>query len=338
MKILVILGPTASGKTRLAVQLAQGIAGEILSADSRQVYRGLDIGTGKDLEEYGPIPYHLIDVVDPGEAFDLFQFQQRCLALLPEIQGRGGLPILVGGTGLYLEALIRGYRLAPARADPALRAHLHTLSDDALTARLLTLKPTQHNTTDLETRERAIRAIEIAQATLDQNTPDSPPVSHSDPDHDFLILGMRWERAILRQRIADRLQQRLETGLIEEVADLLNRGVSPASLEALGLEYRFVTRFVQGALDRAELFDQLVQAIRQFAKRQETWFRRMERHGIRIHWLEAAKDPLHEARTIMGRIWPEFSHFSSPPPPTPPREGTWGSAHPDRTAPDTPPR
>ncbi|MBF0190595.1 MAG: tRNA (adenosine(37)-N6)-dimethylallyltransferase MiaA [Magnetococcales bacterium] len=338
MKILVILGPTASGKTRLAVQLAQDCTGEILSADSRQVYRGLDLGTGKDLEEYGPIPHHLIDVAEPGEAFDLFQFQQRCLALLPEIHARGALPILAGGTGLYLEALIRGYRLAPAKPDPTLRAQLHTLSNAQLTARLLALKPSQHNTTDLETRERTIRAIEIAQATLDQpHAPDdSPPVSHPDPDHDFLILGMRWERAILRQRIADRLRQRLETGLIEEVADLLNRGIAPAILEALGLEYRFVTRFVRGELNQVELFDQLVQAIRQFAKRQETWFRRMERHGIRIHWLEAAKDPLQEARTIMGRNWPEFSRFSSPP--TPPPAETGGSAHPDRTAPDRPPR
>ncbi|MBF0440013.1 MAG: tRNA (adenosine(37)-N6)-dimethylallyltransferase MiaA [Magnetococcales bacterium] len=293
MRILVILGPTASGKTHLAVQLAKRFHGEILSADSRQVYRGLDLGTGKDLHEYGSIPYHLIDIVDLGYEFNLFEFQHRCLALLPEIHARDHLPILTGGTGLYLEAVIQGYQLTPARPDYSLRATLMALSDEALTKRLMRLKPLQHNHTDLESRDRMIRAIEIAEATL--HSPNQPVPR----DFTFLILGMRWERSVLRQRIAERLSQRLDTGLIEEVEGLLRQGVSPAILDAMGLEYRFVTRFLQGKLQRDEMFTQLHQAICQFAKRQETWFRRMERQGTQIHWLNAAIDPEQEAIRIL---------------------------------------
>ncbi|GAB0056331.1 tRNA dimethylallyltransferase [Candidatus Magnetaquicoccaceae bacterium FCR-1] len=295
MKILVILGPTASGKTRLAVRLAQRFDGEILSADSRQVYRGLDIGTGKDLDEYGAIPYHLIDVADPGDGFNLFRFQQLCLARIPEIRARGRLPILAGGTGLYLESILRGYRLTPARVDPRQRAEWHALPDDELIARLLALKPEQHNTTDLETRDRTIRAIEIALASRN----DTAPVV-TTPEADFLVLGLRWERSVLRERIAERLHRRLQEGMIEEVEGLLAAGVPEETLDGMGLEYRFVTRFVRGTLTREACETHLVQAIRQFAKRQETWFRRMERQGVRIHWLDATADPEGEAEERVG--------------------------------------
>ncbi|MBF0163184.1 MAG: tRNA (adenosine(37)-N6)-dimethylallyltransferase MiaA [Magnetococcales bacterium] len=309
LKILVILGPTASGKTRLAVRLARRFNGEILSADSRQVYRGLDIGTGKDLDEYGATPHHLIDVADPGDEFNLFRFQQFCLARIAEIHGRGGLPILAGGTGLYLESIIRGYRLTPARVDPRQRAELNTLSDEALATRLLALKPDQHNTTDLETRDRMMRAIEIALASQSDGEPVAPA-----PETEFLVLGLRWERSVLRERIAERLHRRLQEGMVEEVEGLLAAGVAEETLEGMGLEYRFVTRLVRGALTREACETQLVQAIRQFAKRQETWFRRMERQGIRIHWLDAAGDPENEAEARVR--W--FLEASEPEPPVSP--------------------
>lgn len=290
-KILVILGATASGKTRLAVQLANQLHGEILSADSRQVYQGLDIGTGKDLKEYGCIPYHLIDVVKLGEPFHLFEFQQRFYKLAPQIQQRDRLPILVGGTGLYLESVIKNYQLNPAPPDPTLQQ----LSNQELQDQLLLVKPAQHNTTDTSDRERMIRAIEIARTNI-------PPLH--PPPCTFLILGMRWERAILRQRIAQRLTERLENGLIEEVAELFHK-FPAATLTALGLEYRFITFFLQKKLNREEMFFKLHQAICQFAKRQETWFRRMERQGIPVHWLNANQDPIQEAMKIIDSQWPQ---------------------------------
>ncbi|MEO5331901.1 MAG: tRNA (adenosine(37)-N6)-dimethylallyltransferase MiaA [Magnetococcus sp. YQC-5] len=287
--VLIILGPTASGKTRLAVHLAKILDGEILSADSRQVYRGLDIGTGKDLHEYDTIPYHLIDVVDLGEEYNLFEFKQQFFETLPRIHARNHLPILAGGTGLYLQAILQNYQLAKAPPDPSLQ----TLSDQELERRLNQLKPEQHNSTDRENRARMIRAIEIATTT-------HHPTIH--PELSFLTLGMRWERALLRQRIAERLTQRLETGLIQEVEHLLEKN-APATLTALGLEYRFITRHLLGELTFEQMEQQLHQAICQFAKRQETWFRRMERQGIPIHWLNAT-DPIPEALQILATHWP----------------------------------
>ncbi|MBF0127595.1 MAG: tRNA (adenosine(37)-N6)-dimethylallyltransferase MiaA [Magnetococcales bacterium] len=294
-KILVILGATASGKTRLGVQLARHLDGEILSADSRQVYRGLDIGTGKDLHEYENIPYHMIDIMEPGEEFNLFAFQQRVHALLPQIRQRHHLPILVGGTGLYLDAIINRYRLVPVPPNHTLRDELKTLSDQELAARLLRLKPEQHNVTDLETRNRMIRAIEIAGS-------NQPPVDH--PPLSCLILGMRRERSALRQRIRTRLAERLQKGMLAEVQQLLDAGIPPATLLDLGLEYRFLTRHLLGEMDHETMFQKLHQAICQFAKRQETWFRRMERHGTRIHWLNADQDPFQAALAILARPWP----------------------------------
>ncbi|NLC72102.1 MAG: tRNA (adenosine(37)-N6)-dimethylallyltransferase MiaA [Desulfuromonadaceae bacterium] len=295
--LLTVLGPTASGKTRLGVELGRKLNGEIISADSRQVYRGMDIGTGKDLEEYGEIPFHLIDIVEPGEEFSLFEFQRRCLEAIRQIRGRGRLPVLVGGTGLYLDAVLRRYRLAEVPVNPALRAELSSLPMEALIQRLLELKPNPHNTTDFRDREHLIRAIEIAageKQAAPADLPDFPPVTP-------LTFGIYWQRETLRKRIEIRLRQRLDQGLIEEVERLRDRGVSFRTLENYGLEYRFVAWFLQGRMDREELFRQLLQAICAFAKRQRTWFGRMERHGIPIHWLEGEKDPCAEALAVIEK-------------------------------------
>lgn len=295
--LLTVLGPTASGKTRLGVKLCHELNGEIISADSRQVYRGMNIGTGKDLEEYGEIPFHLIDIAAAGEEFSLFDFQRRCLEAIRSIRGRGRLPAMVGGTGLYLDAVLRRYRLVAVAADPRLRAELAPLPMEELIRRLLELKPDPHNTTDFRDREHLTRAIEIAAGEKQAAAPDLPDFPPVTP----LILGIRWEREALRHRIGIRLRQRLDQGMIEEVAGLHNGGVSFAALENYGLEYRFVAWFLQGKLNREELFEKLYQAIGAFAKRQMTWFRRMERNGLVIHWLDGNKDPLATALAIIGR-------------------------------------
>lgn len=280
---LTILGPTASGKTALGVALARMLDGEIISADSRQVYRGLDIGTGKDLHEYElggpPVPYHLIDIVDPETEYNVFQFQRDFFAAVDAIKGRGKLPILVGGTGLYLEAALSPTMMVPVPPNPALRAAMAPLSTELLQERLLVLKPDQHNTTDLLDRDRILRAIEIA-VYLETATPEPAPPLRP------LILGVQWDRKILRQRVAGRLKARLEEGLIEEVEDLVAAGCSWARLEELGLEYRHVSRFLRGKTkNRNDLYQQLSGEISRFAKRQETWFRRMEKNGTVIHWV-----------------------------------------------------
>ncbi|HLO09576.1 MAG TPA: tRNA (adenosine(37)-N6)-dimethylallyltransferase MiaA [Desulfobacteria bacterium] len=291
--LLVILGPTASGKTRLGVQLARRLSGEIISADSRQVYRGMDIGTGKDLEEYGEIPYHLIDIVEPGYEFNVFEFQRRFLEVFARIGESGRLPILVGGTGMYLEAVLKGYRLVEVPEDPSLRAALAPLPLDVLVDRLRRATDRLHNTTDLLDRDRLIRAIEIA-AYEKCHAPE--PL----PDIRPLVLGVRWERAVLRQRITTRLRERLAGGLVEEVARLHASGIPWETLEFYGLEYRFVARCLKGELNRNDMFQKLNSAIHDFAKRQETWFRRMEKNGTVIHWLDGAGDPLAEALKITG--------------------------------------
>jgi tRNA dimethylallyltransferase len=291
LNLLVILGPTASGKTRLGVELCRELNGEVISADSRQVYRGMDIGTGKDLEEYGEISCHLINIVDPGYEFNLFEFQRRFYDVFENIGKRGKLPVLVGGTGLYLDAVLRSYRLVEVPPNPELRAELGELSEDELTARLLRLKPEQHNTTDTIDRDRLTRAIEIAEGEKNAGQERLP----SAPDLKPLILGVRWEREQLKKRIEERLRQRLESGMIEEVEGLHENGVSFEVLESYGLEYRFVSLFLQGNLNRNDLFQQLNSAIRAFAKRQMTWFRRMERQGVFIHWLDVKDDLLTQA-------------------------------------------
>lgn len=289
MNLLVVLGPTASGKTNLAVQAARHFDGEIISADSRQVYRGLDIGSGKDLDEYGDIPYHLIDIVDPGHEFSVFEFLQGFSQAYQKIKSRNRLPILAGGTGLYLDAVLQGYELVAVSENQGLRRELELLSVTGLQQRLQAMRPELHNTTDLQDRARLTRAIEIATgeelaATQPVPLPELTPV----------VFGLRWPRDILRQRITLRLRERLEHGMIEEVERLHAEGVSWATLDFYGLEYRFVAQYLQGRLNRNDLFQKLNSAIHQFAKRQDTWFRRMERRGVAIHWLNAEKNPVSE--------------------------------------------
>lgn len=290
--LLVVLGPTASGKTRLGVQLALLLGGEIISADSRQVYRGMDIGTGKDLVEYGNIPYHLIDILDPGNEFNVFDFQRLFVEAFSDIRKRARLPILVGGTGMYLDSVLSGYRLVEVPANQELRAELSALTLDELADRLNKIRSRHHNKTDLVERERLIRAIEIAEyEAVNQASPF--------PDINSIVLGIKWEREALRRRITERLKTRLANGLIEEVERLLGGGVSFETMEFYGLEYRFLSRFIKGEINRNDMFQKLNSAIHDFAKRQDTWFRRMERNGIVINWLNGAGNPLEEAVKIL---------------------------------------
>lgn len=295
--LLVILGPTASGKTRLGVAAARHLDGEILSADSRQVFRGMDLGTGKDLAEYGEVSYHLIDIAEPGEEFNVFIYQKRFFESFTEIRGRGRLPVMVGGSGLYLDAVLKGYRLVAVPENPALRTELTNFSLPELSERLQRLRPKQHNTTDLLDRERLIRAIEIAEGEAATGA-ELLPLPEVRP----VIFGLRWERTELRRRISARLRERLEQGMLEEVARLHAGGVPWARLEFYGLEYRFIARHLQGELSRNDMVQKLESAIHDFAKRQETWFRRMVRQGIEIHWLEGAGEPLGEMLAILNDL------------------------------------
>jgi tRNA dimethylallyltransferase len=293
--LLVVLGPTASGKTRLGVELARLLDGEILSADSRQVYRGLDIGSGKDLEEYGETPYHLIDIANPGHEFNLFEYQQHFFEAFSLVQSRNRLPILVGGTGLYIDAVVSGYELAAVPKNSALRQELAGVSHDDLVNRLQTVHAKLHNTTDLTDRSRLIRAIEIAE----NSGKETVRAESVQPSVLPLVLGVKFPRAELRKRISSRLKARLDNGLIEEVEMLHEQGLSFEALDFYGLEYRFVSRFVAGKLNRNDMYQKLNSAIHQFAKKQETWFRRMEKRGTNIHWLDGQKNLLAEAQPVL---------------------------------------
>jgi tRNA dimethylallyltransferase len=296
--LLVILGPTASGKTTVAVQVGRDLGGEIISADSRQVYRGMDIGTGKDLGEFGTVPYHLIDIVEPGIEFNVFDFQRRFWEAFRDIRERAKIPLLVGGTGLYLEAALKEYRMFQVPENLELRRELSTLSLSTLAHRLQSLHPRLHNTTDLLDRNRLIRAIEIAEFQKEIE-PASSPLPASFP----VVFGLRWERNVLRRRITDRLRKRLREGMVEEVQALLRSGVSHEALEFYGLEYRFVSRYLRGEMKFNDMFQRLNTAIHQFAKRQDTWFRRMERRGIEIRWVDGGKDP---AAVILREVGGKF--------------------------------
>lgn len=292
--LLLILGPTASGKTRLGVELARECGAEILSVDSRQVYRGLDIGSGKDLEEYvvggTRVPHHLIDIVDLDFEFNVFDFQKRFFETFESLQHGGTPAIAVGGSGLYLEAVLNKHRMVDVPPDAALRSELESLPLEELGRRLEKLRQV-HNTTDSEDKERLIRAIEIAEYTARHDPEPSPEI-------DALVLGVRWERAVLRRRIRDRLIARLNGGLVEEVEHLHSCGVSWEKLSFLGLEYRFVSDYLQGTIRNGnDLKQKLGSAICAFAKRQETWFRRMQRRGVSIHWVE--KGDVSQARRII---------------------------------------
>lgn len=284
---LIILGPTASGKTALGVALARLLEGEIISADSRQVYRGLDIGTGKDLHEFDlggpPVAHHLIDIVDPGSEYNVFRFQRDFHAAFADISGRGHLPVVVGGTGMYLDAALSKTMMIPVPHNPELRTAMEAMSTELLQEKLVAMKPDLHNTTDLLDRDRILRAIEI-EVFIQEATPEPAPPIHP------LVLGVAWDRKKLRQRIASRLKARMEEGLIEEVEDLIASGCSWERLELLGLEYRNVSLFLRGKIkNRNDLYQKLSGEISQFAKRQDTWFRRMERNGTEIHWIDEGR-------------------------------------------------
>jgi tRNA dimethylallyltransferase len=304
--LIAILGPTASGKTRLAVRLAKDIGAEIISADSRQVYRGMDIGTGKDLAEYTiegtRIPCHLIDIVNPDDEFNVFEYQRRFFDCFKEISSRGVMPLLVGGTGLYIEAVLKGYRMTFVPENPKLRKEVETADMETLIKRLLERNPLVHNTTDLKNRTRLIRAIEIAEHINHRGHDEGVSMPHITP----LVIGIRWDRSILREKISERLRQRLENGMVEEVKRLHESGIGWEKLDYFGLEYRYVGLYLQGRINDEELFKTLTARIRQFAKRQETWFRRMERRGIEIRWLDGFD--YETARTLIKNMSRPLNH------------------------------
>ncbi len=282
-KLIVITGPTASGKTRRAVSLAKAINGEIISADSRQVYTGMDLGTGKDTEEYGDVSYHLIDVVPAGSKYNLYRYLYDAGAAETDIRHRGKNCIMCGGTGLYVESYLNGLRLPEVPENKELRKNLEGKSLEELTAILSRMK-NLHNTTDIDTAKRAIRAIEIQ--TFYENHPEASAGAKPSP-REAVIIGVDISREKRREKITQRLQQRLDSGMIDEVKRLLESGIPADDLIYYGLEYKFLTLHVLGSLSYAEMFTALETAIHQFAKRQMTWFRGMERRGFHINWLSA---------------------------------------------------
>lgn len=284
--LITIIGPTASGKTPLAAALAKRLDTEIISGDSRQVYRRMDLGTGKDLVDYvvdgKEVPYHLIDIVEPGYKYNVFEYQRDFLKAYEEITSKGNVPILCGGTGMYVESVLKGYRLLPVPENPELRASLEGKTLEELT-RILEGYKKLHNSTDVDTAKRAIRAIEIEEYYKQQ-----PPEYREFPSLKSLIVGIDIDRELRREKITRRLKQRLDEGMVEEVRGLLAEGIHPDNLIYYGLEYKFLTQYAIGELTYEEMFHQLETAIHQFAKRQMTWFRGMERRGFTIHWLDAA--------------------------------------------------
>ena len=302
-KMITILGPTASGKTAVAAALAARIGGEVISADSRQVYRRMDIGTGKDLADYTvggvKVPYHLIDIAEPGTRYNLFQYQHDFLAAYRDIVARGAKPVLCGGTGLYIEAVLRGYRLAPVPENKELRARLEGKPLGELAEMLAELKrkngSAMHNTTDVDTAKRAIRAIEIEAFSGENPTAgaDIPPV-------ESVVVCLAVSREERRRRITERLRQRLDCGMVEEVRALLDSGVAADDLIYYGLEYKYVTEYVIGRTTFDEMSARLEIAIHQFAKRQMTWFRGMERRGFAINWIDATLPTEEKVERILG--------------------------------------
>ena len=300
-RMITILGPTASGKTPVAAHLAAEIGGEIISADSRQVYRRMDIGTGKDLADYGKVPYHLIDICEPGTKYNLFEYQQDFFDAYQDIRSRGAVPILCGGTGLYIEAVLKGYKLSPVPQNPVLRSSLEGKSLDELTKMLVELKARNgshmHNKTDVDSCQRAIRAIEIETYNLEHPMPrrELPPV-------ESLIVGIDIDRELRRQKITRRLKARLDEGMIDEVKRLLDEGIPAEDLIYYGLECKFVTEYLTGKSSYDEMFQRLEIAIHQFAKRQMTWFRGMERRGFKINWIDATLPMENKVATIIQLI------------------------------------
>lgn len=283
--LITILGPTASGKTPFAAALAYKLNTEIISADSRQIYRGMDLGTGKDLADYTvdghPIPYHLIDIANPGYKYNVFEYQRDFLISYELIKQKGSLPVLCGGTGMYLESVLKGYRLMPVPENQELRAQLANHSLEELT-KMLSQYKSLHNSTDVDTVKRAIRAIEIEEYYAAHPVPE-----REFPKLNSLIIGVDISRELRREKITRRLKQRLDEGMVDEVKQLMAQGISPDDLIYYGLEYKYLTLYSIGKLTYQEMFTELETAIHQFAKRQMTWFRGMERRGFTIHWVSA---------------------------------------------------
>ncbi|MCQ2584163.1 MAG: tRNA (adenosine(37)-N6)-dimethylallyltransferase MiaA [Treponema sp.] len=291
---VVILGPTAVGKTAVGVSVAHHFGGEVISADSRQTYKGLDIGSGKDLCEYEvdgvPVPYHLIDITTLETEYNVFNYQTDFYRVFEEIRGRGKLPVVVGGTGMYLDSVVRGYDLLTVPENPELHAELEKRELSDLAAQLLSIKPDLHNKSDLMEKDRVIKALEIA---LYENSPEGKMARESlkRPDIRPLIIGTTLERSQVVSNIERRLKERLDEGMIEEVENLHNAGASWERLEKLGLEYRYCSLFLEGKIaSKEELFEQLFIQIRQFSKRQMTWYRGMEKKGVKINWLPETAD------------------------------------------------
>lgn len=299
--MLAVVGPTACGKTALAVDLARLVGGEVISADSRQVYRGMDIGTGKDLGEYvrdgKAVPVHLVDIVDAGEKYNLFEFQRDFLAAYEDIKQRGAFPVMCGGSGMYVESVLRGYRLIPVPENAALRASLEEKSLEELTAILSTYKQL-HNNTDTDTKKRAIRAIEI-----EEYYAACPVEERTFPQIRTLTVGVDVSREVRRERISARLRSRLDEGLVEEVERLLASGITAEQLIYYGLEYKFVTLYVTGQLPYDEMVNGLEIAIHQFAKRQMTWFRGMEKRGTEICWVDGSLPRDEQVRIIKSMLY-----------------------------------
>ncbi len=307
--MITIVGPTACGKTRLAVDVALAYDTEVISADSRQFYRGMTLGTGKDLDDYvvrdeqgnivGEVPYHLIDIREPGYKYSIYEYQSDFHRVYDDMVARGKIPVLCGGSGLYVESVLRGYEMHEVPENPELRRQLEGKSLAELEAILKTYK-TLHNTTDTDTAKRAIREIEICDyyRTHAQQLTGYPAVKS-------LVVGINIDRDVRRERITKRLYERLEAGMIDEVRGLLDRGLQPDDLIYYGLEYKYLTLYVIGKLSYQEMFDQLEIAIHQFAKRQMTWFRGMERRGTKIHWIDYS-EPREEKIAIVRQLYDEF--------------------------------
>jgi tRNA dimethylallyltransferase len=297
-ELITLLGPTASGKTPLAAALACELDTEIISADSRQVYRGMTIGTGKDLADYivhgKSIPYHLIDICNPGEKYNLFEFQHDFHKAFAAIRAKGKTPVLCGGTGLYIESVLKGYKLLDVPENPALREQLKDKTPGEL-AEILKSYKTLHNKTEVDSAQRAIRAIEIEEYYLTQE-----PEKREYEPLNSLIIGIDIDRELRRAKISRRLKSRLDEGMVDEIRHLLDAGISPEDLMYYGLEYKYLTLYVTGQITFTEMFNQLEIAIHQFAKRQMTWFRGMERRGFRIHWLDAQMPLEEKTNRILG--------------------------------------
>ena len=300
--MLAVVGPTACGKTSWAVDGALAVDGaEIISADSRQVYRGMDIGTGKDIAEYTrdgvTVPTHLLDIVDAGEKYNLFEFQRDFLTSYEDIRSRGAFPVMCGGSGLYVESVLRGYRLLPVPENPELRARLEEKSLEELTVILAGYK-SLHNNTDTDSKKRAIRAIEIEEYYL-----TCPVEERSFPQVNALVVGVSVDREVRRERISRRLRERLKEGMVDEVRSLLDSGITPDQLIYYGLEYKYITLYLTGAMNYDEMVHGLEIAIHQFAKRQMTWFRGMEKRGVDIRWIDASQGRAQLVEQIKGMLY-----------------------------------